>query len=473
MAQGLESGTPPADAVRESRMMRLAALLARHRNVLTCAAWIASTLAIATLVRLAAGVLTSGVPLVFYLPAVVIVALFTGWECGVVAIVLATLLAWFLFVPPAFSWHPPTYEQGLTLLIWAIVAGSQVAIAHFLRVTLQRVLHSETRYRKLLSVASGLLCVANTRLEFETLQPGWTELTGIAWPDYSGRGWLESVHPEDHLHFAPETVSPDENFREAEFRLWNHPAGDWRWYQARLISVPRPRGDGTEIIASLHDIHDHKLTSEQRELMLGESRHRLKNLFTVIEALAKSSRDRSQPAVEEFLNRFLGRMRAIATASDILLTKQRHNIECNALVRETLGPFMEGRDARFAVSGPDLLLPEETGATLGLAIHEMATNALKYGALSGDRGSVSVAWSAEARADGQELVSFEWRERGGPSPTAPDKEGFGMRLIRSVPARERSGEVMIEYPPEGFSCRIAFLRASIPRNNTPRPAAAE
>lgn len=451
--------------------MRLAALLARHRNALTCAAWIVTALAAATLVRLAVGVLTAGVPLVFYLPAVVIVALFTGWECGVVAIVLATVLAWFLFVPPVYSWHPPTRDQALTLFIWALVAASQVAIAHFLRTTLQRVLHSETRYRKLLSVASGLLCIADSRAELRTPQHGWSELTGMAWPDYSGRGWLKAVHPEDHSRLALETLSTDEPSREVELRLWNQNDGDWRWFLARSVSVPTMRGTGGEWITSLHDIHDHKLASERRELMLGESRHRLKNLFTIIEALAKSSRDRNQPTDEDYLKRFLGRMRALATASDIVLAKQDRSIECGALVRATLGPFIEEHASQFHTSGSELFLSEETGGTLGLAIHEMATNALKYGALSTDDGTVSIAWSAQARDDGQELVTFEWRERGGPVPTTPEKEGFGMRFIRSVPARERNGDVAIEFRSEGFSCRITFLRPS--RSTEPLPAAAE
>lgn len=471
MTQGPVSRHSMEDASRESRLMRLAALLARHRNAFTCAAWIVTALAAATLVRLAAGVITAGVPLVFYLPAVVIVALFTGWECGVIAIVLATLVAWFLFVPPIHSLHAPTYEQGLTLLIWAAVAGSQVAIAHFLRMTLQRVLHSETRYRKLLSVASGLLCVANGRLEFDVPQPGWTELTGIAWPDYSGRRWLKSVHADDHVHVAVEALPLDENFREAELRLWNISAGDWRWHAVRLIAVPSARGDGTEVIASLHDIHDHKLASEHRELMIGELRHRLKNLFTVIEALAKNSRDRTEPAVESYLGRFLGRMRAIAAAGDILLAKQYRRIECGALVQATLGPFIEERASQFHIAGPELFLSEETGGTLGLAIHEMATNALKYGALSTDDGKVLVLWSVAQQEDGQELVTFEWRERGGPAPLTPGKEGFGMRFIRSVPSRERNGDVAMEFRPEGFSCRITFLRPSSSTESL--PAAAE
>lgn len=121
---------------------------------------------------------------------------------------------------------------------------------------------------------------------------------------------------------------------------------------------------------------------------------------------------------------------------------------------------MEERSSRFLLSGPDLYLSEATGGTLGMAIHEMATNALKYGALSNDHGTVSVRWSAQPLAEELEKITVEWKERDGPQAAAPSREGFGTRLIRSVPARERSGEVDLQYHPDGLYCRIAFVRTA-------------
>src|SRR5205085_2316175 len=133
---------------------------------------------------------------------------------------------------------------------------------------------------------------------------------------------------------------------------------------------------------------------------------------------------------------------------------------CSALVRATLSPFMEEGSARFLLSGGQLQLTEETGGVLGLALHEMATNALKYGALSSEGGTVSVRWAAQPAESGDEQVIIEWKERGGPPPAPPNREGFGSRLIRMVPARERGGEVQADYQPDGFYCRISFLRPS-------------
>lgn len=363
---GEEDGVPRP---RPTLLLRIEAVLAKQRTKWECLAWLASALGAATLVRMAAGLITSGVPFAFYFPAVSVVAIFTGWRCGLIAVFASAAIAWFLFVPPLYTLHAPALQQGLTVIVWFVIASAQVFIAAFLRSALQRALWSETRYRTLLN--------------------------------------------------------------------------------------------------------EQKQVTGHREIQIGELRHRLKNLLTVIEALAKSSKDRhATPEVQTFLSRFLGRLHALGAAADLVLAGGRRvSIECGTLVRATLSPFMEERP-RFNFLGPELHLSEQTGSTLGLALHELATNALKYGALTRDTGRVSIEWTA-TRLDAQmERVEILWREHGGPPPTPPEKEGFGTRLIRSVAAREREGEVQISYDPAGFSCCIAFLRPAPSSQSEPAAARA-
>jgi two-component sensor histidine kinase len=444
----------------ESRLLRLASALVRRRSPLSCAAWLLSAIGAATLLCAAVGPVTEGLSLACYLPAVGLVALFTGWECGLVAVVLSVLLVGFLFAPPELTLHRPGLIWTLTFFFWVIIAGAQVAIAHFLREALQRALHSETRYRKLLDVVSGSILTVNEAGEIEAPQSGWSEITGTPWPDYKGRKWVNAVHLEDQPKLMPDSNAAVGDARETELRLWDVSAGDWRWYVARSVAVPRFSGVGYEWVTSLHDVHDQKLASDRRDMLIGELRHRLKNLLTIIDALAKNSRgqgDRNEET-EAFLRRFLGRLHALGAAADLILVGKRVAIECGALVRATLAPFMEERSSRFFLSGGELQLTEETGGTLGLALHEMATNALKYGALSSEGGTVSVRWVTRLADNDDEQVVIEWKERGGPAPAPPNREGFGSRLIRMVTARERSGEVQVEYQPDGFYCRISFLR---------------
>ena len=95
-----------------------------------------------------------------------------------------------------------------------------------------------------------------------------------------------------------------------------------------------------------------------------------------------------------------------------------------------------------------------------MAVHELATNAIKYGALSVPQGRVSFVWSAEQRPEGERVI-FDWKERDGPTAPKPNKEGFGSRMIRSVTARENDGAVSIDYEPDGLHCRIAFTRSRV------------
>ena len=199
--------------------------------------------------------------------------------------------------------------------------------------------------------------------------------------------------------------------------------------------------------------------ADRSEITLGEARHRLKNLMAIIEALAKFSAGRTgaEPGVDAYLKRFLGRLRALGTASDLVLKHHPDVIEATAVVGVTLEPFLSDMPPRLRFDGPVLELSEQMGGALALAVHELATNALKYGALSVPSGSVTFTWTTTPR-DGGTHVVFLWKEDGGPPPSPPVRDGFGHRMIRSVTAREAQGEVSIDYPPDGLVCRIAFLR---------------
>jgi len=211
---------------------------------------------------------------------------------------------------------------------------------------------------------------------------------------------------------------------------------------------------------SLHSLTERqKQEAGDREIVLGEARHRLKNLMAIIEALAKFSGTRpgENPDIDAFLQRFLGRLRALGAASDLVLKYSPGVLEANAVVRAVLEPFLSESPQRLRFDGPEIELSEHFGGALAMAVHELATNALKYGALSVPSGSVTLRWRAVPGGSG-EAIEFVWQENGGPAPKRPVKDGYGHRLIRSAAARETDGEVHIEYPPEGLVCRIAYRR---------------
>lgn len=279
-------------------------------------------------------------------------------------------------------------------------------------------------------------------------------LAGGGWVPRQPEDWLEQIHPEDRAHWPMGGATEPQRL---EIRL--NEGGEWRWHRLRAVPVHDSGGEVCEWVGSLHDIHEQKLASEHRDLVIEELRHRLKNLVTVIDALAKNSRrpKAAEPGVDTYLQRFLGRLHALGAAGDLVLAGNRVSVDAGALIKATLAPFMSENAQRMHVAGPHLLVSEELGAGLGLAVHELATNALKYGALSVPDGEVSFTWAVTPANDVQSIV-FEWKEVGGPEPSPPSKPGFGTNVIKHVVVREKSGQVDIGYPPQGLTCRIAFVR---------------
>jgi PAS domain S-box-containing protein len=439
---------------------RFAEFLCRPRSAVEALAWLIGLVLLSaalTYLRLRLGLGSSGVPLVFFFPSIIAVTLLAGWEFGIAALFFSIAIVWYMFLPPVFAFGPLTRDQLITTSLWSLICIPVVAVAAFLRSALMHLMRSEGRYRTLVDALSDIVWVTDMNGNILAPKPAWTDVTGMKWPDYANRGWLRSIHEDDRKLLIP---VDDGRQHDAEFRLWSAKAGDWRWYRSRAVPLMGPDGQIAEWITTMSDVHEPRLARERSEIIIGEARHRLKNLVTIIEALAKSSRhpnDAANPELDAYARRFLGRLHALGTAADQVLAGKHEFVDTEALIRATLGPFMEeGRD-RFVIKGPHLTLSEGTGGGLAMAAHELATNAIKYGALSSPGGQVLIAWTARPSADGEDVV-FTWKERGGPAVVEPTREGYGTRVIKSVPAREKNGSVQIEYPTDGLYCRIAFTK---------------
>jgi PAS domain S-box-containing protein len=437
--------------------------LAKQRSWPSRVLWLVSPIAIATLLTqlrfmLIAG--SAGVPVVFYLPAIIVTTLTSGLELGLVALAVSGALVWYLYIPPVWSFQLPTQAQTITLVLWIVVSAGLVGFAYFLRISLQQLAQNELRYRKLVSVTSDVIWVTDGAGNANEPNPAWTKITGVPWPDFRGLKWADSVHEEDRLLLIPDGKLRDD-FHQAEFRLWSENVGDWRWHRSNAVGITAPDGRILQWITAIRDIHESRRAREHNEVKLGEARHRLKNLIAIIEALAKSSRPGAEGATAEteiFLQRFLGRLRALGAAADLTLANEARLVELGAVVRATLEPFTH-EDHRINISGPELALSSETAGGIGLAVHELATNATKYGALSLPGGSVSLLWNCVSVED-RHHVSIVWTESGGPPVQTPVREGYGSRVIRAAAAPERDNRVEFEYRPTGLVCRIRFTKAA-------------
>ena len=410
----------------------------------------------ATAISLAAGLIVAllvGPPpgVLFLFPALMIAGMFGGVELGLLSLAVCVALA--LWVLPVL--YPAAFIAAAVL---------QTLLALTLRELFRESRRWGVRYRKLLNAISSAVTVSDDQGRIERPHPEFGSLIGMHWPNYQATGWLDAVHPDDHKLFVPE--GPNVPMHHAEVRVKDPRTGDWRWFLVRAVPLLDENGRVEEWISVLTDVHDRKLQGEQQAMVIGEARHRLKNLITIIESLAKSSRPpEKNEAVETFLGKYLGRLHALSAAGDLALAGNFAVIQTEEVVRATLAPFFENGSQRLTIGGPRLELGEATGGALAMGLNEMATNSIKYGALSVPDGHIVFTWTVTPE-DGHRRVEMLWKESGGPPPRRPDRGGFGSRVIGFIPSREENGSVTTEYPADGYACRIAFTLPDKPRVKT-------
>ena len=189
------------------------------------------------------------------------------------------------------------------------------------------------------------------------------------------------------------------------------------------------------------------------EMLTEEMKHRIKNSLALVGAIAFQTFRQDKP-VKDSLHAFSARLKAMAIAQDVLTQGIGDGAPLHQLISKSLEPYRQ-HDApdRIAISGPEVWIDARRSTSLTMAMHELATNAVKYGALSVDTGLVSVCWRVE-RLCGVDHLHLEWRERGGPSVTPPETRGFGSLLVERGLAQELSGKAEIAFLPEGVVCEI-------------------
>jgi PAS domain S-box-containing protein len=213
------------------------------------------------------------------------------------------------------------------------------------------------------------------------------------------------------------------------------------------LTIARQLGFSLE---RMHAEEGRKVAEQAKELLLNESRHRIKNTLATVQAIAGQTLRQANP---DELRAFLARLHALGEAHELLTSENWHQARLRDVVLRALKPFAARQEQRFAAEGPTVWVPANASLSLTLCLHELATNAVKYGALSNGTGQVRVSWNVGDDSDGRKL-QLTWKETGGPPVTPPERIGFGTRLIEST----GEGETRIDYPPDGVRC---FLDLSL------------
>jgi PAS domain S-box-containing protein len=227
-----------------------------------------------------------------------------------------------------------------------------------------------------------------------------------------------------------------------------------------LTVSPVRNAEGKIVGASkiARDITQRKRAESREKMLMAELDHRVRNALASVAMIATSSRHDSS-SVDEFARSLDGRIHSMAVAHTLLSQRGRHGVGLAALVRNQLAPY--AAEASIMIRGTELMLTPAAIQAMGMVLHELVTNAAKYGALSVPTGQVSVSWDRRQNGSAAANLIFVWRETGGPRTAAEVKSGYGTRLIRELVPYELGGTVDLVFAPEGVSCRIEFpLRKS-------------
>jgi PAS domain S-box-containing protein len=229
-----------------------------------------------------------------------------------------------------------------------------------------------------------------------------------------------------------------------------------RWFELHIEPLRDVAGAIVGLTCSAIDVTERKQTEAHLRLLMHELTHRSKNLLAVIQAMANQT-GRHAGSVNRFLQQFGERLQALARSHDLLVQEDWHGASLDELVRSQLGHYLE-TGQQVAIEGPPLRLKPEAAQSLGLALHELATNALKYGALSVPAGHVSIRWMRRPESDGDGL-EIRWIEGGGPAVEEPKKRGFGSLVINRNLAQSLDAEVEYEFARDGVRCHIVIPEA--------------
>lgn len=242
--------------------------------------------------------------------------------------------------------------------------------------------------------------------------------------------------------------------------------GNTKWWDVILRSVEGPADEGARILAMARDI----TTSKEREahitFIMRELSHRAKNLLAVVSAMARSTASLSE-SLPDFERRFSSRLRSLAQSHDLLVQKNWEGVKIQTLLTEQLRPFVEVGSMRCSASGPEVMLTPEASQMLGLALHELATNAAKYGVLSAEGGHLDVRW-VEAQDDKLgDVIRFDWQESGGPAVVPPTRMGFGRVVIEEMTGETMAGHAELSFAEAGVRWSLVFPTArNVPRTQS-------
>jgi PAS domain S-box-containing protein len=413
---------------------------------------------VATALEAAIDPYVGGARYVTFLLPVIITALISGLGASLFCLAISVAAVHFFILRPDFSLYAELLQ--LPALVLFILAGlSSVVLIAGMRFAIERKHLQESKERVQFALDAAQL----GWWRYDVFDGGvsgdarFKEIFDLAVDEMPIDDLKKLVHPDDVERFwADHEASLD----HADPRRFAHQYrvlrrdGEVRWVEGRRLVHFEGAGReqrATSVVGTVQDITERKQREEREHLLMREVNHRAKNMLTVVDAIAHQT---ATARPEDFIERFSERIKALAANQDLLIRNEWQGVDIADLVHGQLAPFAS-LVGRIAVHGPKLRLKAFAAQAIGLALHELATNAAKYGALSMDKGRVDVTWGTVG-----DTCTMSWIERGGPPVSAPKQRGFGTVVMQAMAERSVDGKVELEYAPSGVTWRLTCPAAN-------------
>jgi PAS domain S-box-containing protein len=404
-------------------------------------------------------------PFALLYPAVLGATLLVGWRSGVIAMTLGAMLVWWLIFTPRFHLFERDAADALTLVLYLLTTGAMVVFAEAFRAQVagrtadalsgQQALR-ETASR--LSLAMDAAHMAVWQVEGAELipNPEFNRLLGFASEADTTLAEIEDrFDPGEYRRIRGlirQMLMRGERFLEVEQR-YRHPHGGYRWLLGRAEFRIAPDGRAAGSLGVVLDITERKSAEERLRLLAAEVDHRANNLLTVVQGMVTLSK---APTIEALRGVIIGRIAALSRAHQLLSRTRWLGADLRRLVEEELAPFTLGDPNRAAITGPDLALGPAAAQGIAMALHELATNAAKYGALTSPTGRIDIGWTDLTG----EMVVIRWRETGGPVVATPSRRGLGASMLQRALSGPIGGRTSFDWRPEGLVCELTFPRSA-------------
>lgn len=267
--------------------------------------------------------------------------------------------------------------------------------------------------------------------------------------------WVAMVHPDDaeHALAALRQAAAGNGEYEDEYRV-EHPNSDIRWINSKgrvfFNSLRKP----IYFVGVFQDVTARRKADEQQRFLLDELNHRVKNTLATVQSIASQTL-RSSPEPINFKEAFEGRLLALSKTHDLLTRNSWRDADLRDIAKQELAPYRKKHDERVVIQGPAVDLPAAYAINFGLVLHELVTNAAKYGALSTPAGHLALRWRVMIDTNKKPHLQFQWRETDGPPVAPPTHQGFGSRLIKRSIEGELSGKVAIEFGASGVAYDVS------------------